>query len=162
MFSADLDEQEILDVKRSLNQTVPRCARALAKLLSAMKKLGSPDTSSEEPVEISDPSIELNLFPAQATTIQIEKSGVRTTREVPESLIELVEAALTEAETWLVQNKPAGFREDLLALYFHLHSFRRTAELYDEHFITIIESDPSPKVRLFCLDPSTLLRQALA
>jgi len=44
-------------------------------------------------------------------------------------LIALLEAALTEAETWLAQNQPAEFREDLLALYFRLHSFRRTAEL---------------------------------
>lgn len=162
MFSADLDGQEILDAKRAIKQAVPRCARALAKLLSEMNQLGSPDTTSEEPVEISDPSIELNLFPVQATTVQIEKAGVPTSREVPERLIEFVEAALTEAETWLAQNKPAGFREDLLTLYFHLHSFRRTAELYDEHYATIIETIPSLKVRLFCLDPSTLLRQALA
>ncbi|HXI70601.1 MAG TPA: ATP-dependent DNA helicase [Verrucomicrobiae bacterium] len=162
MFSADLDGQEILDAKRAIRQAVPRCARALVKLLSEMNQLGSPGTTSEEPIEISDPSVELNLFPVQATTVQVEKAGVPTSREVPERLIEFVEAALTEAETWLAQNKPAGFREQLLTLYFHLHSFRRTAELYDDHYATIIETIPSLKVRLFCLDPSTLLRQALA
>jgi DNA excision repair protein ERCC-2 len=62
----------------------------------------------------------------------------------------------------LVKNQPAEFREALLALYFRLHSFRRTAEDYDERFVTIIESDSSIMVRLFCLDPSLLLRKALA
>ena len=77
-------------------------------------------------------------------------------------MIEPLEAALDEAERWLVKNQPAEFREALLALYFRLHSFRRTAEVYDERFVTIIESDPATKVRLFCLDPSLLLRKALA
>ncbi len=43
-----------------------------------------------------------------------------------------------------------------------MHSFRRTAELYDERFVTIIENEPAVKVRQFCLDPSLLLRKALA
>src|SRR5262249_17296146 len=56
---------------------------------------------------------------------------------------------------------PAEFREALLQLYFSLHSFRRTAELYDECYVTIVEPGKSVRVRLFCLDPSRLLRQAL-
>jgi DNA excision repair protein ERCC-2 len=73
----------------------------------------------------------------------------------------LVEAALTEAEAWLVRNQPADFRDDLLALYFRLHSFRRTAELYDERYVTIIENGSALILRLFCRDPSHLLREAL-
>ena len=177
MFSADLDGREILEVRRALKQAVPRCAKALARLNSGMRKLGGPTADSEEPVEVSDPSVELNLFPVQAAPASEPapnssgrnslaarggKIGVSTSRELPETLIALLEAALTEAETWLARNQPAGFREDLLALYFRLHSFRRTAELYDERYVTIIENAPSVKVRLFCLDPSCLLRQALA
>src|ERR1035438_8663800 len=177
MFSADLDGREILEVRRAIKQAAPRCAKALAKLNSGMRKLGGPNASPEEPVEVSDPSVELNLFPVQ-TAVASEatpnssglkslaarggKIGVNTSRELPETLIALLEATLAEAETWLARNQPAGFREDLLALYFRLHSFRRTAELYDERYVTIIENAPSVKVRLFCLDPSFLLRQALA
>ncbi len=43
-----------------------------------------------------------------------------------------------------------------------MHSFRRTAELYDERFVTIIENESAVRVRQFCLDPSLLLRKALA
>ena len=87
---------------------------------------------------------------------------VRTNHELPEGLIESLETALAEAEIWLAKNQPAEFREVLLALFFRMHTFRRTAELYDERFVTIIENEPAVKVRLFCLDPSQLLRQALA
>lgn len=161
MFSADLDGREILEVKQAVKQAAPRCAKALANLHSAILKLGRSEISQAEPAEASDTSVELNLFPTQAATIRVDKTGATTSREIPEGLIVTVETALAEAETWLARNEPARFREDLLTLYFRLHSFRRTAELYDERYVTIIENSPAVKVRLFCLDPSNLLRQAL-
>ncbi len=162
MFSADLEGQEILDVKRAIGRAAPRCAKALAQLHTALRKLGAVSDAGEEIPEASDPAVELNLFPTKAATIQRQNDRVSTSREFPESIIEPLETALDEAEKWLVKNQPAEFREALLALYFRLHSFRRTAEDYDERFVTIIESDPAIKVRLFCLDPSLLLRKALA
>ncbi|MBC8097264.1 MAG: ATP-dependent DNA helicase [Akkermansiaceae bacterium] len=161
MFSADLEGRELLDVKRVIKNAAPRCARALAQLHTTLRKLGGPAEAPEETIEASDSSVELNLFPVKEATIRKLGSGVNTSREFPESIIEQLETALDEAEKWLVKNQPAEFREALLALYFRLHSFRRTAEVYDERFVTIIESDPA-RVRLFCLDPSLLLRKALA
>jgi DNA excision repair protein ERCC-2 len=162
MFSADLDGREILDVKRAVKQASPRCSKALTQLHTAMRKLGNATKPHENSFEASDPSSELNLFPVKTAPIRSEENGVSTNPEFPDSLIEPLETALDEVENWLVKNQPAEFREALLALYFRLHSFRRTAELYDERFVTIIESGPAIKVRLFCLDPSLLLRKALA
>ncbi len=162
MFSADLDGPEILEVKRAIKKAAPSCAKALTHLHMAVQKLGKDSEPHEEPLETSDPSVELNLFPAKTASVRENEDGVGTSLEFPESLIDPLEAALDEAEKWLVKNQPAEFREALLALYFRMHSFRRTAELYDERFVTIIKSEPKPKVRLFCLDPSLLLRKALA
>lgn len=162
MFSADLDGREILDVKRALKTAVPRCAKALAKLHAAMRQAGSPGESGREVFAPSDPIRELNLFPIQTTAGKERRSGALTERELPRAVIESLETALAEAEIWLASNQPAEFREALLALYFQMHSFRRTAELYDERFVAIIESPLPDKLRLFCLDPSQLLRQALA
>jgi DNA excision repair protein ERCC-2 len=163
MFSAELADREIIAVKKALGHAAPRCARALTKLSSGLRKLGDPSTPSGETVEASDPSSELNLFPAPVQTQAVNKKfGAGASRELPEALIPLLEAALAETEAWLAKNQPADFREDLLALYFQMLSFRRTAELYDERYATILEQGPVVKVRLFCLDPSFLLRQALA
>ena len=162
MFSADLDGREIVDIKRAVKQASPRCSKALTQLHTAMRKLGNATKPHENSFEASDPSSELNLFPVKTAPIRSEENGVSTNPEFPDSLIEPLETALDEVENWLVKNQPAEFREALLALYFRLHSFRRTAELYDERFVTIIESGPAIKVRLFCLDPSLLLRKALA
>lgn len=160
MFSAELGEEEIIEVRRAVKQSLPALARALTKLRSTVSSLSNPVESSHEPHDASDPAVDLNLFPKQPVASLVEPAGVKTLRELPERMIDLVEAALSDAETWLVQNQPSEFREDLLALYFRLYSFRRTAELYDERYVTIAESAPT-KVRLFCLDPSHLLREAL-
>jgi DNA excision repair protein ERCC-2 len=127
-----------------------------------MRKLVHGTSPPEDAVEASDPTVELNLFPAKAATMRDDGTGISTNSEFPDSLIEPLETALDEAERWLVKNQPAEFRADLLQLFFRLHSFRRTAELYDVRFVTIIESTPDLRARLFCLDPSLLLRKALA
>jgi len=196
MFSAELNTREIWEVKRALRQEAPRCAKALTRLASAMRKLSASATQSLVPTEASDPSTELNLFPSQSRAgVPPARSAVECSREFPEALTPLLDDALKETEDWLAQNEPAAFRENLLELYFRLHSFQRTAELYDERYVTIVEPgglgrDASPRrpltspaqhgrlgeaslpntrqstasvrVRLFCLDPSFLLRQALA
>jgi len=162
MFSAELDGREIFDVKRSAQRGAPRCARALAKLHTAMRKLGAATAARSEVFEASDPAVELNLFPAPAARPRPEPAGVPLSHAFPDALREPLETALAEAESWLARNQPAEFREALLALFFRLHAFRRTAETYDERFVTLSENEPHGKVRLFCLDPAVLLRQALA
>jgi DNA excision repair protein ERCC-2 len=162
MFSADLDGPEIYEVQRAIKKAVPRCSKALVQLRTAMRKLGNATEASDNSLAASNPAFELELFPAKTEAIRDKGTGVSTDVEFPDSLIEPLERALEEAEIWLKKNQPADFREALLALYFRLHWFRRTAEDYDERFVTIVENDPAIKVRLFCLNPSRLIRKALA
>ncbi len=174
MFSAELESREIRDAGRMIKQAAPRCARALAKLNAALGKLCGPAPPHAEAFKSADSTLELNFHSNPPTGKAIDEPGgnretppteagsnVHTRRELPLDLLPLVEAALKETESWLARNQPAEFRETLLQLYFRLHSFRRTAELYDEHYATIIEPLPSVRVRLFCLDPSVLLGQTL-
>jgi DNA excision repair protein ERCC-2 len=166
MFSAELDTREIQEVRRALKQAVPRCAKALSKLNSAIRKLADPTLLSAEPDEPSDPTAELKLFPSESKgSGRLASPALRppnTSRDLPATLTTPLEDALKENEAWLARNEPADFRESLLELFFRLHSFQRTAELYDERYVTITEPGRSVRVRLFCLDPSFLLRQALA
>lgn len=191
MFSADLDTREIQDVRRALKDTLPRCARALSRLSSTMRKLAPVAQTSKSAVsQVSKPATpQISQQPADLEVgdtagleacatgeLELFQSGKRaggppapafaaapfTTRDFPADLLPPLEGALKEAETWLARNQPADFRESLLELYFRLRSFQRTAQLYDERFVTITEPGRSARVRLFCLDPSFLLRQALA
>ena len=81
--------------------------------------------------------------------------------ELPEELLPPLESALEAAETWLVRNEPAECRADLLDLFFRLHSFLRTAQRYDERYRTVLNPAAGCTVKLFCVDPSLLLREAL-
>lgn len=165
MFSADLTTGEIQEVRRAIKEAIPRCARALNKVSSTIRKL-SGGAATPEATERSDPAIELNLFPAQAAGRALParhrlERQTTSLAELPGDLISVLDIALREAEAWLVKNQPAGFRESLLERYFRMHSFRRTAEFYDERYVTILESGHAASIKLFCLDPAFLLRQAL-
>ena len=99
MFSAELDGQAILDVKRAVAKAAPRCAKALTQLHTAMRKLGNAAESHEEMVESSDTAVELNLFPAKTAAIRNEADDVSTSPEFPDSLIEPLETALVQCNS---------------------------------------------------------------
>jgi DNA excision repair protein ERCC-2 len=177
MFSADLGSDEIREARRAIQDALPRCARALGRLGSAIRALAKETEPSPETDATSDGTGEPDLFtsadavpavpvpagdPSVSPGDRAWARGVLTRREFPAALRPLLQKALDEAEAWLARNEPAGFRECLLALYFRFQAFLRTAELFDERFVTILEPGAAGRIRLFCLDPSCLLAQALA
>jgi DNA excision repair protein ERCC-2 len=200
MFSAGLDTREIQDLRRALKQAVPRCAKALSRLSSAMKKVGGLAAAPPESAEPGELWSEPALFPLDSAhhVIPVLSSSspeggrtkrALTSRELPAELLPPLAEALKEAETWLARNQPAEFRDRLLELYFRLRAFDRTAQLYDERYVTILGSagipagppgapaslparlasgaasasvPARPVVRLYCLARSCLLGQALA
>jgi DNA excision repair protein ERCC-2 len=168
MFSGELHSREVHEVRRAIKPALPRCAKTLTRLGSAMRKLGR--TSALGSIEPTEAAQESDLFHREPTTaplargakpLSLRDADVITSKELPAALLAPIDDFLAEAEVWLAQNQPAEFREALLELYFQLHSFRRTADGYDERYVTIIETRDGVRVRLFCLDPSYLLRQAL-
>jgi DNA excision repair protein ERCC-2 len=174
MFSAELSALEVNEVRRAIKDSLPRCARTLSKLASAIRKLPGQDGAPTENHSQDSPEPDLFLagdgsapapFPLAVApghvAVPDRCAGVQARRELPPELAPLLEDALREAEAWLARNQPAEFRPGLLELYFRLQSFARTADLYDEHYVTLLEPGRFARVRLFCLDPSFLLRQAL-
>jgi DNA excision repair protein ERCC-2 len=67
------------------------------------------------------------------------------------------------AEEWLVLNTPSDFRASLLELFFKTFGFVRTAELFDDRYVTIFEKEKEQqRYRLYCLDPAKGIQEALA
>ena len=168
MFSAEITSGEIQEVRRAIQSTLPACAKKLSQLISAIENLSGHAAPSIESRDDSEAPGEFDFSSADpeqksaASSINAHETGIITRREFPAELLPALDDALEKVEAWLAKNEPADFRNDLLMLFFRLNSFRRTAELYDERFVTIIETAPELRVRLFCVDPSFLLRQALA
>ena len=179
MFSADLDLGQVLEVRRAVQPALPRCARALSRLGSALRRLCETSAPAGPIAQGNGADPGQARMPALRLGPAAQAGEGFASRELPAGLLPLVEAALKAAEAWLAQNQPAEFRQPLLELFFRLHSFQRTGVLYDERYATLCQPGPMPAgsrtgpghtaegrcnglVRLFCLDPSRLLRQALA
>ena len=64
-------------------------------------------------------------------------------------------------EVWLTKNEKSEIYDNFLELYFNSLSFIRIAELYDDKYITYVEcTEDDVVLKMFCLDPSKLLREA--
>ena len=171
MFSAELDAGELRAVAAMIRKPLPRCAKALGQLSTSLGRLAMADESALESEAEPAPAGEADLFdplpaaptqPPPETVLKTGRDDTRTSREFPVILTPLLENALETAADWLARNEPAEFRATLLELYFRLNAFVRTAELYDERYVTLWLADKTARVKLFCLDPSHLLRQAMA
>ncbi|MFK0525018.1 ATP-dependent DNA helicase [Paenibacillus illinoisensis] len=140
MFSAELEKAVFLDVKREF------------------KTLGSSVAAAKA---ITDHAGAIDKY-----LITLRKNGGEEGKllqqEAPEELIELLEPFVMVAEQNLVEGGSGNAETDQLLLdaYFTAQNFLRIAKLYDERFVTYAECVRSEvRVKLFCLDPSVLLRQ---
>ena len=83
-------------------------------------------------------------------------------RELPAELLPLLQRLLEEVEPVLTSRLPPEIADPLRELYFAVFGFLRVAELFDEHYVTYaVKSSRDFLLRLYCLDPSDQIRQAL-
>ena len=137
MFSAEMTLAEIVAVRRAVKTALPACGRALGALQRAF---AAP------------------LLPAGA---EPAASGELVSHAAPGDWVPLVARLQQEAERWLAQNEPTPWREALTQLYFRANAFVRTVAGFDERFVTIFTPGADARLRLFCLDPSRLIAEAL-
>ncbi|MCA0756182.1 ATP-dependent DNA helicase [Paenibacillus sp. N4] len=130
MFSAELAKSPFLALQRELKGEHEGCRRA-AK-------------------EVNDYFIALRKRSDGASHL--------AERELPMELVALTEAFVQAAEQALASGSGGSL---LLDAYFAAQNFVRTAKLFDERYVSFTElSKNDVRVKLFCLDPSDLLRQA--
>lgn len=96
--------------------------------------------------------------------IQLRKDAMDrkelVSRQAPAQLVETVEHFILAAEQELSLRQDGVQGQLLLQTYFAAQSFVRISKLYDERFVTYAEiSSREVSIKLFCLDPSHLLRE---
>lgn len=133
MYSAELEKKTVLNLKRSLKTHLP----GLAKRLNTINKI---------------------LLEIRKTCQAAERTAL-VESEPPEALLGAVREFCLEAETWLVMNQPADFRQELLEFYFLCMNYLRTAEYFDTYYVSYFERQRQGnlKAKLFCLDPAPML-----
>ncbi|MBI4856276.1 MAG: ATP-dependent DNA helicase [Acetobacterium woodii] len=133
MFSAELYKKPILELQRLFKDTDPGISKSLKKLNTHM----------------------ISLRKLAAVDHHVQK-------EAPKDFFPLIMKFINQAEEWLVKNEGSEHHEKLLELYFNTLTFMRTAEFYDDRYITYVENaNGDTKIKLFCLDPSYLLSEAI-
>lgn len=89
------------------------------------------------------------------------EEGYYKTNSQPVDIYNLLNKLTKILEVWLTKNEKSEVFDDFLDLYFNSLSFIRIAELYDDKYVTYVESTGEDVVlKMFCLDPSKLLREA--
>src|SRR5437899_5366961 len=137
MFSAELTRAEVADVREQISERVSLCAKPLRKIERCFAQYRKLAKASRENAAV-------------------------VIREPPSVVLAAIRNFLEWATEWLLLNEAANFRASFLELYFRCRNFLRTAELFDERYVTIFEaSDRHERLRLFCLDPSQGIQKSL-
>lgn len=134
MFSAELYKKPFLELKRVFKDNDPAIAKTLGKLnthMIGLRKLADTNQHYLQP-------------------------------EAPKDFLPLLLKFINLAEAWLVKNEGNESHQQLLELYFNALTFMRTADFYDDRYLTYVENgNGDTKIKLFCLDPSHLLGEAI-
>lgn len=84
-------------------------------------------------------------------------------KKLPEPLAKALAKLAAPLEAWLENHHEGEGHDTVLQLYFDLKAFNRTAEAYDDHYVTQLTAHGSElRVSLLCLDPSAFVDKSLA
>ncbi|KLU60949.1 putative ATP-dependent helicase DinG [Peptococcaceae bacterium CEB3] len=172
MFSAELSQEPWRHLKwlakgfPRLGKGIAEVNRALAKEKKRIETL-KPESGAGQTqpgVQKTQPTareIGLGLWNARASGITGWNKAEKTR---PANLLKALRKFVQAAEGFLRQKaEHTPWQEEFIELYFQALGFLRTAEGYDDHYVTCWESGPADlKVKLFCLDPSCRMKEALA
>jgi DNA excision repair protein ERCC-2 len=80
----------------------------------------------------------------------------------PPGVYRILKDFSSQTEKWLSLNEKADFRQDLVEFYFEVQNFIQTLERYTDRYKTCYQwRNESLSVKLFCVDPSTHLKESL-
>ncbi len=138
MYSAGLNRQTVLDLKKSLKPHLPDLAKTLNEINQVLLTQRQQCDSNDPPVLVE--------------------------QERPEALLKALRRFTNRAEAWLALNEKTPFKPALLDFYFQAGAYLRTADAffgpgYVSYFEKQGQGDLSAK--LFCLDPAPFLAAAL-
>lgn len=137
MFSAQISKTAFYEAKKLMKDKQPKIAKQLNKINSYMISLRKQCK---------------------------EEDGYIVSKDELTELYKLLNNFIRDSEEWILRNQSndiEGF-DQVLEVYFNAITFIKIAELYDERYVTFIDTNGSEvRVKLFCIDPSYLLAEAV-
>ncbi|MBC2582866.1 ATP-dependent DNA helicase [Clostridium sp. DJ247] len=165
MFSAEINKQQFLDLKKIMKYINPKIARVLDKINTYMIKLRKlcedPNTTDCFEAEKGEKETQLSENTKIKHLIFKNKDAYVQKNHIEEIVI-LLRRFTSEAEEWLVNNSKNHGYEELLQVYFNCLSYIRISELYDDRFATFVEKQGNDvNLKMYCLDTSYILNQCI-
>ena len=134
MFSAQIDKAHFLDIKDIFVDKYPQIYKAINKCNTLINKLKK--------------------------DLEIEESYYQSS-EITEFYYPF-KKVIANMEPWLIEEKNHPEYDNVLEFYFNLSTFLKISDFYDEHYVTTFENNGRDLIiRLYCVDSSYLLSQAL-
>ncbi|NLP13621.1 MAG: ATP-dependent DNA helicase [Clostridium sp.] len=135
MFSARLSKRTFLEMKKAMKEKNLKISGVLRKLNTFMLKMKK----------------------------LCEDRSYYVGKEEQKDLYPLLRKFISECDKYLAGDAKHGEEnEELLQLYFDAMAFVKISEFYDERYVTFVEkTEKDVTIKLFCLDPSRLLCEAL-
>lgn len=147
MFSASIEKNAFLELRRTIKEAIKEKNMIPRELSELIKSLGS----------------------VNAAFLKLKKDEGRTEfsqKALPDGLVKSVRSFIEHADYYFSEHLTASeeiFYQDLMKVYFEAHAFIRIAELYDERYTMLgYQKDKNLRIKLFCLDPSALIKDALS
>lgn len=137
MYSASLTKSQVMEVKKVMKGK----SKAVEKSLSSMNKLFIKEKKNLE--ELGKP----NVY-----------------HGVPEEMVEEARKFIANFEKFQ-KDHPEEFegKDQLLDLFFKLHNFVNTSEIYKEGYLTYVTDEARDvRVKLFCINPRDILAEIFA
>jgi len=136
MFSAQISKTSFYEARKVIKNHQPQIAKVLGKINTYMISLRK----------------------------QCADEGFIINKSEPSELYKLLNRFISEAEEWIVKNQNKGIEgfDLLLEAYFSAITFLKISEFFDHRYVTFIEAQRNEvRVKLFCIDPSFLLAEAV-
>ncbi|SHJ80074.1 Rad3-related DNA helicase [Clostridium amylolyticum] len=136
MFSSELVKSDFLKMKKLMKGKAPNLYKAANSINSYFIDLR-------------------HLCEDDNTTFIVQKKP-------PEDIYMPIRIFMKEAEEYLTKNANTEGYEELLDLFFKCNGFINITDLYDDHYVTYVDTeDRDVKLKIFCLDPSKNLKEAM-
>jgi DNA excision repair protein ERCC-2 len=161
MYSAELRTSDVGD----LISEIGKDSRGLSRSLGEFLKLF--EVGEEGIGKVDDYPEQQLLLGGLPSEVSGNSGGDLRLRDgfvsigVPEWVMDVLHRLLSEMDQWLATGLSTSFGESLLEFYFELLHFVRLTEHDPERFRCFVEGSRKPTLRLYCVDPASMLRESM-
>jgi DNA excision repair protein ERCC-2 len=136
MFSAEIDKQAVLELRRMIKNRLSDMYKILGKINTKLLTL-------RKECE--------------------QRQGAFYDKDLPPDLDALLLKFTFSARRWLAENRKTVYRQTIVELFSSVNHFLTIWDLYDSRYITSYKTEAKNlKIKLYCIDPSSDMHAALS